>query len=320
MNTSIATRLSDDFNYIGWACGLIVFFFLWFSLGSIELAMLSFLPMALSWVWILGMMSLLGIQFNVVNVILATFIFGQGDDYTIFITEGCQYEYAYRRKMLSSYKSSIIISALIMFVGIGALIIAKHPALQSLAKVTIVGMFSVVLMAYLFPPLIFRWLVEGKQGSRLRPITLRNLLIKPQKDDHVQFVKDCYRYKGVEIYSSVKRMLKQYQSDLLAIGRQSDTTSFAIINNGWGECSLLIAMVRPEADVYAYANDADEYDVARYSAERIAPRLRIEMKKDAEQIELLCQKHKHLQLVMIEPSEEDLRVYSKYNPIIIPQR
>ena len=320
MNTSIATRLSDDFNYIGWACGLIVFFFLWFSLGSIELAMLSFLPMALSWVWILGMMSLLGIQFNVVNVILATFIFGQGDDYTIFITEGCQYEYAYRRKMLSSYKSSIIISALIMFVGIGALIIAKHPALQSLAKVTIVGMFSVVLMAYLFPPLIFRWLVEGKQGSRLRPITLRNFLIKPRKDDHIQFVKDCYRYKGVEIYSSVKRRLKQYQSDLLAIGRQSDTTSFAIINNGWGECSLLIAMMCPEADVYAYANDADEYDVARYSAERIAPRLRIEMKKDAEQIELLCQKHKHLQLVMIEPSEEDLRVYSKYNPIIIPQR
>ena len=320
MNTSIATRLSDDFNYIGWACGLIVFFFLWFSLGSIELAMLSFLPMALSWVWILGMMSLLGIQFNVVNVILATFIFGQGDDYTIFITEGCQYEYAYRRKMLSSYKSSIIISALIMFVGIGALIIAKHPALQSLAKVTIIGMFSVVLMAYLFPLLIFRWLVEGKQGSRLRPITLRNLLIKPQKDDHVQFVKDCYRYKGVEIYSSVKRRLKQYQSDFLAIGRQSDTTSFAIINNGWGECSLLIAMMRPEADVYAYANDADEYDVARYSAELIAPRLRIEMKKDAEQIELLCQKHKQLQLVMIEPSEEDLRAYSKYNPIIIPQR
>ena len=320
MNTSIATRLSDDFNYIGWACGLIVFFFLWFSLGSIELAMLSFLPMALSWVWILGMMSLLGIQFNVVNVILATFIFGQGDDYTIFITEGCQYEYAYRRKMLSSYKSSIIISALIMFVGIGALIIAKHPALQSLAKVTIVGMFSVVLMAYLFPPLIFRWLVEGKQGSRLRPITLRNLLIKPRKDDHIQFVKDCYRYKGVEIYSSVKRRLKQYQSDLLAIGRQSDASSFAIINNGWGECSLLIAMMCPETDVYAYANDADEYDVARYSAERIAPRLRIEMKKDAEQIEQLYQKHKQLQLVMIEPSEEDLRDYSKYNPIIIPQR
>ena len=177
MNSSIATNLSDDFNYIGWACALIVFLFLWFSLGSIELALLSFLPMAISWIWILGIMSLLNIQFNVVNVILATFIFGQGDDYTIFMTEGCQYEYAYGKKMLASYKNSIIVSALIMFIGIGALIFAKHPALHSLAEVTIVGMFSVVLMAYLFPPLIFKWLITFKQHERRRPIVLRPLLV-----------------------------------------------------------------------------------------------------------------------------------------------
>lgn len=177
MNSSIATRLADDFNYIGWACGLIVFFFLWFSFGSLELAMMSFLPMAISWVWILGIMSALGIHFNVVNIILATFIFGQGDDYTIFMTEGCQFEYAYRRKMLSSYKSSIIVSALIMFIGIGSLIFAKHPALHSLAEVTIVGMFSVVLMAYLFPPLIYKWLVSYKGVYRQRPISLRGLFV-----------------------------------------------------------------------------------------------------------------------------------------------
>ena len=177
MNSSIATRLSDDFNYIGWACGLIVFFFLWFSFGSIELAMLSFLPMAISWIWILGIMSLLGIHFNVVNVILATFIFGQGDDYTIFMTEGCQYEYAYRRKMLASYKNSIIISALIMFIGIGSLIVARHPALHSLAEVTIVGMFSVVLMAYLFPPLIYKWLVSKRGEYRVRPVSLKALFV-----------------------------------------------------------------------------------------------------------------------------------------------
>ena len=177
MNSSIATSISDDFNYIGWACGLIVFLFLWFSLGNIELAMLSFLPMALSWVWILGIMALFHIQFNVVNVILATFIFGQGDDYTIFMTEGCQYEYAYRKKMLASYKSSIIISALIMFIGIGTLIIARHPALHSLAEVTIVGMFSVVLMAYVFPPLIYKWMVSDENGYRIRPFALKPFLV-----------------------------------------------------------------------------------------------------------------------------------------------
>ena len=161
MNGAVANSLSDDFNYIGWACGFIVFFFLWFSFRSLKLAMLSFLPMAISWVWILGLMGLLDMQFNIVNVILATFIFGQGDDYTIFMTEGAVYEQKYQRPILASYKHSIILSALIMFIGIGSLIVAQHPALRSLAEVTIVGMFSVVLMALILPPFILK-LFKGK--------------------------------------------------------------------------------------------------------------------------------------------------------------
>ena len=158
LHSSVADALSDDFNYVGWACSLIVFFFLWLSFRSIKLAIISFIPMAISWVWILGIMSLLGIKFNIVNIILATFIFGQGDDYTIFMTEGCISEYEQGKPVLAPYKRSIILSALIMFIGIGTLIIAKHPALHSLAEVTIIGMFSVVLMAYLIPPLLYKWI------------------------------------------------------------------------------------------------------------------------------------------------------------------
>ena len=156
MNSALANNLTDNFNYVGWACAAIVFLFLWFSFRSLKLAVLTFLPMTISWIWILGIMALLGIQFNLVNMILATFIFGQGDDYTIFVTEGCLYEQKHGRKMLASHKRSIALSALIMFIGIGSLIFAKHPALHSLAEITIVGMFSVVLMAYVIPPLLFR--------------------------------------------------------------------------------------------------------------------------------------------------------------------
>ncbi len=176
MNGSIADTLSDDFNYIGIACGFIVFIFLWISLGSVELAIVSFMPMAFSWICILGIMGMLGMKFNIVNVILATFIFGQGDDYTIFMTEGLSYEYAYRRKLLASYKNSIIVSALIMFIGIGTLLFARHPALRSLGEVTVVGMLSVVLMAYLFPPLVFNWLVRTGGRLRRRPVTLKKIL------------------------------------------------------------------------------------------------------------------------------------------------
>ncbi len=160
LHSSVADALSGDFNYIGWACSLIVFFFLWLSFRRIELAIISFIPMAISWIWILGIMAILGIKFNIVNIILATFIFGQGDDYTIFMTDGCISEYVHGKPLLASYKRSIILSALIMFIGIGTLIFARHPALHSLAEVTIIGMFSVVLMAYLVPPLLFKWMMK----------------------------------------------------------------------------------------------------------------------------------------------------------------
>lgn len=160
LHSSVADALSSDFNYIGWACSSVVFLFLWLSFRRIELAIISFIPMAVSWIWILGIMSLLGIKFNIVNIILATFIFGQGDDYTIFMTEGCISEYEHGKPILAAYKRSIILSALIMFIGIGTLIFARHPALHSLAEVTIIGMFSVVLMAYLMPPLLFKWMMK----------------------------------------------------------------------------------------------------------------------------------------------------------------
>ena len=179
-NTSIVDKmvdaLSDDFDYVLYICGFIVFLFLTISFGRLELSLLSFLPLAVGWIWILGIMNIFDIRFNIINIILATFIFGQGDDYTIFVTEGMMYEYTYRRKMLASYKNSVLLSATIMFIGIGSLIIAKHPAMHSLAEVTIIGMFCVVLMAYIFPPLIYRWLTKRKGVDRKMPITLFNLL------------------------------------------------------------------------------------------------------------------------------------------------
>jgi len=172
---SMINALSVDFNTVLFICGSIVFLFLFFTLGRIELSLLAFLPLTIGWFWILGIMNIFDIRFNIVNVILAAFIFGQGDDYTIFMAEGLMYEYSYKRKVLASYKKSISLSAIIMFIGIGSLILAKHPALRSLAEVTIIGMGAVVMMAFIMPPFIFHWLTLRKGERRLMPITLANL-------------------------------------------------------------------------------------------------------------------------------------------------
>ena len=155
--SNVAERLSAEFDYIGLVCSLIVFVFLWLAFKRFSLALIAFLPMALSWVWILAIMQLCHLQFNIVNIILATFIFGQGDDYTIFIVEGLLYERRTGKQILPQYRQSILLSALIMLIGIGILIFAVHPAMHSLGAVTLIGMAIVLLMAVTIPPLCMRW-------------------------------------------------------------------------------------------------------------------------------------------------------------------
>ena len=160
LNAHLTQGLSDNFDYIGLCCSAIVFLFLCLSFRNIWLAFIAFMPMALSWVWILAMMQLLGMQFNIVNVILATFIFGQGDDYTIFIVEGLLYERRTGKTILPQYRQSILLSALIMLIGIGILVFAVHPAMHSLGSITLIGMSVVLLMALTIPHLLFRLMPE----------------------------------------------------------------------------------------------------------------------------------------------------------------
>ena len=156
LNARMATNLSDNFDYLGLVCSLIVFVFLCFSFRSLRLGIIAFLPMVVSWLWILGIMQLTGIQFNIVNIILATFLFGQGDDYTIFVLEGALHEQRTGEKMLPQFRQSILLSALIMLITLGVLLTARHPAMHSLGVVTLIGMACVVLMAWVLPPVLLR--------------------------------------------------------------------------------------------------------------------------------------------------------------------
>ena len=179
----IAERLSGDFDYIGLCCSAIVFLFLLLSFRSVWLALIAFAPMALSWVWILAIMHMSGLQFNIVNIILATFIFGQGDDYTIFMVEGLLYEHRTGKPMLPQYRQSVLLSALIMLLGIGILVLAVHPAMHSLGVITLIGMSVVLLMALTVPPMLFRLYARCKRYTSIF-FCLATLLLLPACGRH----------------------------------------------------------------------------------------------------------------------------------------
>ncbi|MBX3239224.1 MAG: 1-acyl-sn-glycerol-3-phosphate acyltransferase [Chitinophagaceae bacterium] len=163
--------INIDFTKIALITSLFVFTALLITYGRIELAFVAFLPMLISWVWILGIMGLTGIEFNIVNIIVSTLIFGLGDDYSIFIMDGLLQEYKTGRKNLSSFKSSIILSAVTTLTGLGVLIFAKHPALHSIAVISVTGILCVVLISQICIPLLFRIIIKNRVEKKRFPWT-----------------------------------------------------------------------------------------------------------------------------------------------------
>lgn len=171
------SAINDDFYLILYISSFLIFFALLISYGRIELTLMTFTPMAVSWVIILGLMAATGTQFNIVNIILSTFIFGLGDDFSIFIMDGLQQEYRTGKKMLTSHKTAIFFSSFTAVVGLGVLVFAKHPALQSISVISILGMISVVLVSYTILPILFRFFISGPASRGNFPYTLSGLLV-----------------------------------------------------------------------------------------------------------------------------------------------
>ncbi len=171
VTTRLVELIHDDFNFIVAVTSAVVFFALLLAYGRIELTLITFVPMLITWVWILGFMGMFGIEFNIVNIIVSTFIFGLGDDYSIFIMDGLQKKYQLGKNHLPSVKVSIFLSAVSTMAGLGVLIFAKHPALRSIASISIIGIGCVFVMSQTLEPYFFRLMIGGPAARRQPPRT-----------------------------------------------------------------------------------------------------------------------------------------------------
>jgi len=167
--------INADFGSIALMSSILVFVVLLITYGRIELTLVSFIPMFISWIWILGIMGILGITFNIVNIIISALIFGLGDDYSLFIMDGLLQEYKTGKKNLASYKSSILLSAITTIAGLGVLIFAKHPALRSIALIAIIGILCVVVIGQLLIPFLFNFLIKNRIRHHRFPWTFSGL-------------------------------------------------------------------------------------------------------------------------------------------------
>lgn len=161
--TDTLTGMNEDFNVLQWVSMLFVFVVLLLSFRfNLKHTLLAFMPILLSWLIVLGAMALFGMRFNLINIIISTFIFGIGVDYSIFVMNGLAGN-GKDTRLLGYHKTAIFFSAVILVVTVGSMLLAEHPAIRSVGFSTLVGLVSAVVLSYVVQPAVYGWV--NKKGE-----------------------------------------------------------------------------------------------------------------------------------------------------------
>lgn len=161
--TDTLIQLNDDFNVLQWVSMLFVLIVLFFSFHfNIKHTLLGFMPILSSWLIVLGAMVIFDVRFNLINIIISTFIFGIGVDYSIFVMNGL-IGGKENSRLLGYHKTAIFFSAFILIVTVSSMLFAEHPAIKSVGFSTLVGMISAVVISYVIQPAIFRMINKNKE-------------------------------------------------------------------------------------------------------------------------------------------------------------
>ncbi|UJH91637.1 MMPL family transporter [Antarcticibacterium sp. 1MA-6-2] len=267
LNETFLGNLKNDFNrLIGYSL-LAVFLMLLFFYRSIELTLLTLIPIGVTWVIALGLMAILKIDFNILNIIISTFIFGLGLDYSIFITNAFLKEYESSTKVLNTYRTSILLSVITTLLGIGALFFAKHPVLRSISVVSIIGILAAVSVAFVIQGFIFdRLFVKRKKEGR-PPFSLSSLYYRSKfigNENQLYFKKEVYdNYRYKKAFDEVKREFETDKERYLKIAEFLDEKDQVLhIHSGYGVLPVFLSYKSGATGITGYEPDPEKSEVA----------------------------------------------------------
>jgi uncharacterized protein len=139
---------------------------------SVKWMLLALLPLAASFLWLLGLMDLVGWKLNFYNIVVLPTILGIGDDSGIhivhrYIEEGK----GSIRKVLRSTGEHITVSSLTTMLGFAGLLFSTHPGMRSIGEMAVLGIGLMLLASLVFLPgliyLMEKW-NEVKRNVNIR--------------------------------------------------------------------------------------------------------------------------------------------------------
>jgi len=160
-------------------------------LGRIELVLVTLLPILASILWTLGTLGLLGLPINIANCIFVIFVVGVGIDYSLHLVNARLERVRGHPDRLATTGGSVTVCALTTLLGIGVLVLARHPALYSVGLTALLGMTFSLAATLLLVPWCMDLLVHRASAQAHQPAT--NLSLRRRQ------VSRLYRYQGVYV-------------------------------------------------------------------------------------------------------------------------
>ena len=129
-----------------------IFILLLIMKRKLSVVLVLLLPLLVSAIWTFGSMGWLGIKINIINSIVSVFVFGLVIDYCFFLHSASNNAASAKSGYLMHSGAAVTLSAFTTMFGLGALVLAKHPAMHSLGLTALLGIFFGLVAVLLIVP------------------------------------------------------------------------------------------------------------------------------------------------------------------------
>ncbi len=158
--------MRDESPYMVVATFVMVFILVNIGFGSLRWSIIAMLPLLIGLSWTFGAMMLLGLSFNMYNLVVLPAILGIGNDNGVHLAS--RYREEGKRSMSAVLKSTgqhISIGSITTMFGFAGLLLTNHPGLHSIGVLAVVGMGLTLFSALTYLPALVQ-LLENKGWIR----------------------------------------------------------------------------------------------------------------------------------------------------------
>ncbi len=153
-----STRLMRDGYIQGGVYAMVaIFIYLLISFGNIRTTLIVLLPVVVGSVWTVGIMGLLGVAFNLANLVILPLIIGIG------VVNGVHIVHRYREEkdkniniLTKSTGRGVVLSSLTTMIGFGSLMVADYQGVYSLGLILTLGVGCCLLASITVLPCVLK--------------------------------------------------------------------------------------------------------------------------------------------------------------------